>query len=96
MSFRKQQQELIQLEISLEKLEQLFSKGEICAADIRCLNCESKNCVWNLCLNLCAARMSCKIEHVCSGDCCKSNAQFIHKNSNLKVSMQRKYLAQLV
>lgn len=53
------QDTLVQLEISVQKLEALFDKGELCAADIHCLNCQSKTCIWNLCLNSCAKRMHC-------------------------------------
>ena len=44
----------VQIQISLSKLESLFKKGELCAAEIRCLNCESKICIKDLCLATCA------------------------------------------
>ncbi len=47
---------VVQLEVGIEKLESLFAKGELCAADIRCLNCDSKKSIWNLCLKSCARR----------------------------------------
>ena len=52
MSDKKQR--LIQLEISLEKLETLFSHGELCANDIRCLNPSAQQDIWALCLSACA------------------------------------------
>ena len=45
---------VVRLEINLEKLESLFSSGLLCAADIRCLNRESKKHIWNLCLGSCS------------------------------------------
>lgn len=44
---------VVQLEISIDKLESLFSKGELCATEIRCLNGESKRYLWKLCLSAC-------------------------------------------
>jgi len=59
LSDNDEKQGVIQLEISIEKLESLFNKGELCAAEINCLNYESKKCIWNLCLSSCAKRMLC-------------------------------------
>ena len=54
-------QQTVQIEIGVAMLEALFNKGELCAFDIRCLNCESKQCIWNLCLTSCAKRMRCNL-----------------------------------
>ena len=45
----------VQIEIALDKLESLFSKGLLCAAEFRCLNESSKKSIWKLCLNSCSA-----------------------------------------
>ncbi len=45
--------DVVQLEIGIDKLESLFSRGELCATDIRCLNGESKKYLWKLCLSSC-------------------------------------------
>lgn len=50
-------QNAVQIEIGIEKLKSLFNKGELCACDFRCLNCESKKCIWSLCLISCVKRM---------------------------------------
>ncbi|NRB38611.1 MAG: hypothetical protein HRU20_09110 [Pseudomonadales bacterium] len=50
------QTERLQLEIDVDKLESLLDKGELCAADLRCLNSGSKTRLWNLCLSTCARR----------------------------------------
>ncbi|PIE82752.1 MAG: hypothetical protein CSA09_05540 [Candidatus Contendobacter odensis] len=55
--------DFVQLEIKIEKLKTLFSKGELCAAEFRCLNCESKKCVWDLCLSTCAKKIQIKGDH---------------------------------
>jgi hypothetical protein len=54
---------VVQIEVNVEKLAYLFSSGVLCAADLRCLNRTSKNCVWVLCLkscfNSCVKRAEC-------------------------------------
>jgi len=54
-------QNVVQIEIGIDKLESLFNKGQLCATDFRCLNCESKKCIWDLCLASCAKRMQCEL-----------------------------------
>jgi len=43
----------IRLEISANKLRHLLNMGVLCAADFRCLDCKSKQCVWQICLADC-------------------------------------------
>ncbi len=43
----------VQIEIPLHKLESLFRKGELCAAEMHCLNAASKRAIWRLCLACC-------------------------------------------
>ena len=50
-------QDVVQLEISTQTLEKLFNKGELCAAEIRCLNEQSKKQVRKLCLTSCTKRI---------------------------------------
>ena len=50
---------VVQLEITLERLELLFNKGLLCAVDVSPLNSESKTCIWNLCLSSCVKKLSC-------------------------------------
>lgn len=45
--------ELIRLEINVEKLRQLLNAGVLCAANFRCLDCKSKQCIWQICLADC-------------------------------------------
>ncbi len=45
--------ELIRLEINANKLRQLLNTGALCAADFRCLDCKSKQCIWQICLAGC-------------------------------------------
>ena len=45
--------ELIRLEIHTDKLRQLLNTGALCAADFRCLDCKSKQCIWQICLAGC-------------------------------------------
>jgi hypothetical protein len=43
----------VRLEISAKKLLSLLDAGALCAADLRCLDCESKHCVREICLRNC-------------------------------------------
>jgi len=50
----------IRVEMTEETMKRLLAKGLICAADLRCLDCRSKQCMWRLCLTCCAGK-----ERVC-------------------------------
>ena len=60
-------QDCLRLEIGAQTLLRLIASGQLCASDFRCLDCESKHCVWRLLL------MSCKetlhIDSGCGGRC---------------------------
>jgi hypothetical protein len=43
----------VRLEMSETTLRSLLTAGQVCAADFRCLDCESKKCLWRLCLESC-------------------------------------------
>lgn len=49
----KQRLRSIRLEVSTEKINHLLKHKQICAADIRCLDSNSKQCLANLCLQNC-------------------------------------------
>ncbi|GEA49825.1 hypothetical protein VIN01S_06290 [Vibrio inusitatus NBRC 102082] len=55
-----QNQNTVQVEISAELLERLILDGHLCAAHINCLNSESKQKIWQMCLNICGKKM-CKL-----------------------------------
>ena len=55
-------QAVVQIQISAGKLESLFASGDLCVADIRCLDAESKASVWKMCLTSCANRMHCNFK----------------------------------
>ena len=46
------------LEIPAEKLSSLMAEGFIYPSDIRCLDLDSKECVQNLCLQVCTKRLN--------------------------------------
>ncbi len=46
-------QEMLRFEISSKKMDDLFLNHQICAADIRCLDENSKRCLKKLCLKTC-------------------------------------------
>lgn len=49
----KQEIEVLRFEISCKKMKALFLNHQICAADIRCLDENSKRCLKKLCLKTC-------------------------------------------
>ncbi len=54
----KQQIEVLRFEIRLEKMNFLILNHQICAADIRCLDENSKQCLKKLCLKTCLRKTS--------------------------------------
>jgi len=48
---------VIRIEIKAKVLESLFAQGILCAADLRCLDTNSKNQVRQLCLQSCAQNL---------------------------------------
>ncbi|QBF84616.1 hypothetical protein EXU30_19525 [Shewanella maritima] len=47
------------ISLSYEQLAQLIGTGALCAADIRCLDSETKQAVWQMCLINCAKKIHC-------------------------------------
>ncbi|MEC4724011.1 hypothetical protein HWQ46_00395 [Shewanella sp. D64] len=60
----------VNLSISADKLAKLIQAGDICAADFRCLDSDSKQIVWQLCLLCCSQRVGCL--KPCSQSCSQS------------------------
>ena len=46
--------DFLRVELKANTLALLMEKGHLCAADFRCLDSESKECVQKLCLKTCA------------------------------------------
>ena len=88
MSGKKQNN--VQIEISVEKLESLFNKGELCANDFTCLSEETKKSVWNLCITSCARRVQC--DYACFK--CRvygeQSAQKTLKNASIDIFIKQK------
>jgi hypothetical protein len=51
----------LRIEVGEEVILRLLEAGHVCAADFRCLDCESKKCIWRLCLESCAYKL--KLNH---------------------------------
>jgi len=49
---------MMRVEVTEEMLTRLLAAGQVCAADFRCLDCTSKQCLWRLCLESCTNRVS--------------------------------------
>lgn len=47
-SLSEEKTEQVRLEINTDKLCHLLKMGALSAADFRCLDCESKQCVWRI------------------------------------------------
>ncbi len=48
----------IRVEIAETTLLRLLAGGQVRAADFRCLDCESKACLWRICLQSCGSPMA--------------------------------------
>jgi hypothetical protein len=60
----------VNLSISADKLAKLIQSGYLCAADFHCLDQDSKQTVWQLCLLCCSQRVGCLKS--CSQNCAQS------------------------
>ncbi|BDM64337.1 hypothetical protein NFHSH190041_17890 [Shewanella sp. NFH-SH190041] len=49
----------VRIAISAEKLAQLMAGGHLCAAEIKCLDSDTKQQVWQTCLHSCSQRLGC-------------------------------------
>ncbi|GIU26415.1 hypothetical protein L2719_03950 [Shewanella schlegeliana] len=59
----------LNIRISEQKIAQLISQGVLCAADFNCLDSETKQAVWQLCLWSCQKRIHC--DKQCQQECQK-------------------------
>ena len=96
LSMTGENQDTVQIEIGVEKLESLFNKGELCVSDFSCLNCGSKKCIWNLCLTACAKRMHCNLLNFERNAHCEQSAEKVLKDSSVFVCVKQDNLAKLV
>lgn len=48
----------VRVEVDTKILNRLLAAGQVCAADFRCLDCKSKQCIWRLCLLNCASKLN--------------------------------------
>ncbi|MFP3912529.1 MAG: hypothetical protein ACLFUT_10685 [Desulfobacteraceae bacterium] len=46
----------LRLEVNENMMKHLLTTGQVCAADFRCLDGESKQSLWRLCLESCALK----------------------------------------
>ncbi len=49
----------MRLELSRQTLQRLLSSGQLSAAEFRCLDCETKQCVWKIVAIHCARNLRC-------------------------------------
>jgi hypothetical protein len=72
----------VNLSISSSKLAELIQAGHLCAADLNCLDPESKRQVWQLCLWSCNKRVHCtkSCTRQCNSDDCEGT-----KTRNAKI-----------
>ena len=52
------QNEKVRVEIDAQTLERMIDSGYLSASDMRCLDCDSKQCIWKMCLSICADKLN--------------------------------------
>ena len=57
----------VRVEVAETTLLRLLSHGQVCAADFRCLDCESKQCFRRLCLKSCVKPPGKKLQRAAGG-----------------------------
>jgi hypothetical protein len=50
-------QRYVRIELSEKTIARLLAGGQICVAELRCLDCRTKRCIWRLVLESCRADM---------------------------------------
>ncbi|GGP60771.1 hypothetical protein [Shewanella saliphila] len=61
----------VNVTIDTAKVAQLIKAGHLCAADLQCLDRDSKQTLWQLCLWSCQHRVDCQntqCQHPCNAD----------------------------
>lgn len=48
----------VRVEVTEETLMRLLTAGQVCAAELHCLDCKSKQCLWRICLESCAKSLA--------------------------------------
>lgn len=61
----------LHIEVSTKKIHDLLAQGQLCAADIHCLDDHSKQCLKKLCLKTCLHRTSLSKTSIKHTDNCK-------------------------
>ncbi|MDD8058503.1 hypothetical protein [Shewanella metallivivens] len=64
----------VNVTIDTAKLAQLIKAGHLCAADLQCLDRDSKQTLWQLCLWSCQHRVGCQNSQ-CQQSCSKNSNQ---------------------
>ena len=59
----------MRVEVTEETLNRLLSAGQACAAEFRCLDCKSKECLWHLCLISCTNNLKPAVEDGSTMNC---------------------------
>ncbi|QIR14574.1 hypothetical protein [Shewanella aestuarii] len=49
----------LKVAICYQKVASLINKGELCAADLKCLDKETKKAIWKICLVHCQQKIHC-------------------------------------
>lgn len=53
----------VRVELSEATIARLLASGLLCAAEINCLDCEAKDCIWRLALESCRPQSSFERSH---------------------------------
>ena len=63
----------VNVSINTDKVAQLIKEGHLCAADLQCLDRDSKQTIWQLCLWSCQKRLICQNKQ-CQQHCMTSSS----------------------
>lgn len=73
----------VNMSISSKKLTELIQSGALCAADFRCLDLESKQTVWQMCLWCCSKRIHCT--QACISNCPKTCSEALDSRTTTSI-----------
>lgn len=87
----------LRLEVSAQTMLRLLANGQLRAADFRCLDCESKQCVWRLLLMSCKKTLNAESDCNCKGNCseCGGSRNGANKKLELPVLMVKNSYQQI-
>ena len=78
----------LRVEITEETLTRLLEGGQVCAADFCCLDCDSKQCLWRLCLESCVNNVGPNVGERPIQGVCQSPGRCLRRRSIRRVKRE--------